>query len=43
MDGDRCIGEIDIDSNNPSFFTEDDRTMLEEIAGIIVKRLKELS
>lgn len=42
MDGDVCLGEIDIDSNNPSFFTDDDRVMLEKIAEIVVKRLKEI-
>ena len=39
MDGDRCLGEIDIDSNQPSFFTDMDRQMLEKIAEIIVARL----
>lgn len=43
MDGDSCLGEIDIDSNQPAFFTNDDRLMLEEIAQIVVKRLKESS
>ena len=41
MDGDRCLGEIDIDSNQPAFFGQDDRLMLEQIAGIVVERLKE--
>ncbi len=40
MDGNRCLGEIDIDSNRPSNFKKDDKEMLEEIAGIVVKRLK---
>ena len=39
MDGDRCMGEIDIDSNQPSFFTDQDRQMLEKIAKIIVAKL----
>jgi len=39
MDGDRCLGEIDIDSNQPSFFTDQDRQMLEKIAKIIVAKL----
>ena len=39
MDGDRCLGEIDIDSNQPSFFGDQDRQMLEKIAEIIVARL----
>lgn len=43
MDGDNCLGEIDIDSNQPAFFTEDDKLMLEKIAEIVVKRLKENS
>lgn len=43
MDGDRCLGEIDIDSNHPCFFTDEDRKMLEEVAAIIVNRLKEIN
>ncbi len=39
MYGDRCLGEIDIDSNQPSFFTGQDRQMLEKIAEIIVAKL----
>ncbi len=42
MDGDRCLGGIDIDSNQPGFFKPDDREMLEEIARVIVLRLKEI-
>lgn len=42
MDGDDCLGEIDIDSNNPSFFTHDDKVMLEKIAGLVVVKLKEI-
>lgn len=42
MDGDSCIGEIDIDSNGPSAFGEDDKEMLEEIAAIVVARLKQI-
>lgn len=42
MDGERCLGEIDIDSNQPAFFTDDDRLMLEEIAELIVRRLREI-
>lgn len=42
MDQDRCLGEIDIDSNQPAFFTAQDREMLEQIADIIVKRLKNI-
>ncbi|MBU8934602.1 MAG: GAF domain-containing protein [candidate division Zixibacteria bacterium] len=39
LEEDECIGEIDIDSNRPANFTDDDRKMLEEIATIIVDRL----
>ncbi len=42
MDGDVCLGEIDIDSNRPAFFTDNDREMLEQIAGRIVRKLKTL-
>jgi len=42
MDGDKCIGEIDIDSNRPSAFTPEDREMLEEVARSIVERLKQI-
>jgi GAF domain-containing protein len=42
MDGDKCLGEIDIDSNQPSYFNGEDRRMLEAIAAIIVTRLKEI-
>lgn len=40
MDGDICLGEIDIDSNQPAFFMAEDREMLEAIAAVIVRRLK---
>lgn len=42
MDGRTCLGEIDIDSNKPSNFTDDDRRMLEEIAIVVVERLKQI-
>jgi GAF domain-containing protein len=42
MDGERCLGEIDIDSNQPSFFTDDDREMLEQVATVVVARLKQI-
>jgi len=42
MDGKVCLGEIDIDSDQPSFFNGQDQTMLEALAGIIVARLKQL-
>ncbi|MCX6835645.1 MAG: GAF domain-containing protein [candidate division Zixibacteria bacterium] len=42
MDGQTCLGEIDIDSDKPSYFTDDDRRMLEEIAAVVVERLKQV-
>lgn len=42
MDGDECLGEIDIDSDRPAFFTPDDRAMLEQVAAVVVARLKEV-
>lgn len=42
MAGETCLGEIDIDSNRPAFFTPEDREMLEEIARLMVKKLKKL-
>ncbi len=42
MDGERVLGEIDIDSDQPSFFSRDDQTMLEEIADVIVARLRQV-
>jgi len=42
MDGHECLGEIDIDSDKPGNFTDDDRAMLEEIAAVVVERLKQI-
>ncbi len=42
MDGDKVLGEIDIDSNRLSNFNSEDQIMLEQIANLIVKRLKEV-
>jgi len=42
MDGDECIGEIDIDSNRPANFSPEDREMLEAVARVIVERLRRL-
>ncbi len=42
MDGDTCLGEIDLDSNTPSFFTRQDQQMLEAVAKVIVDRLGQL-
>ncbi len=39
MDGDKCLGQIDIDSDRSNNFSADDRRMLEEIAAVLVKRL----
>lgn len=35
----RILGEIDIDSDTPAAFTEEDRALLEEVARILAKRL----
>ncbi|MCK4572885.1 MAG: GAF domain-containing protein [candidate division Zixibacteria bacterium] len=43
MNGERCLGEIDIDSSRPAFFNRQDQQMLEAIADTIVKRLTEIS
>lgn len=40
LDGDTCIGQIDIDSDRTSNFNGDDRTMLESIAELVVSRIK---
>jgi GAF domain-containing protein len=42
MDGDTCLGEIDVDSDQPAFFTDEDREMLEMVAEVIVSRLRAL-
>lgn len=42
LDGEECLGEIDIDSNQPAFFSEEDREMLEYIAEAVVNQLKKL-
>ena len=38
---DEVLGEIDIDSNTPAAFGEEDRLFLEEVARLIAQRLKE--
>jgi L-methionine (R)-S-oxide reductase len=43
MDGDKVLGEIDIDSNKRGFFTDDDRRMFEEVASTIVTKLRTLN
>ncbi|MBD3333563.1 GAF domain-containing protein [candidate division GN15 bacterium] len=40
LDADTVLGEIDIDSNEPGHFTEQDRVMLEAVAQVVVERLK---
>ena len=35
----QIIGEIDIDSNQPSFFSQQDQEMLERIANLVVERI----
>ena len=42
MDGDIVLGEIDIDSDKPTSFSKKDRQMLEQVAQVIVIRLKEI-
>ena len=43
MDGDKCLGEIDIDSNKVAAFSNEDKDMLEKIAQIIVDRLRDIA
>lgn len=40
-DGDRVLGEIDVDSDLPAAFTEKDAVFLEEVARLLAQRLKE--
>ncbi len=42
MDGVTCLGEIDIDSDTPSFFARQDQQMLEAVAKVIVARLGQI-
>jgi putative methionine-R-sulfoxide reductase with GAF domain len=39
MDGDRVLGEIDIDSDRPAAFGEADRQLLEAVAAQLARRL----
>jgi L-methionine (R)-S-oxide reductase len=39
MDGDRVLGEIDIDSDRHAAFTADDRALLERVAALIARRI----
>ena len=38
-DGDRVLGEIDIDSDQPAAFKSDDRALLEDVAKALAKKL----
>jgi L-methionine (R)-S-oxide reductase len=40
MDGERVLGEIDIDSDQPAAFGADDRVLLEETARALARRLR---
>lgn len=42
MDGERCLGQIDIDSDRSKNFSAEDRKMLEEIAAVVVARLNQI-
>ncbi len=42
LDEHNCLGEIDIDSDKPKYFTDEDRQMLEEIAAVVVERLRQV-
>jgi len=35
MKGGKCVGEIDIDSNKPSAFSDEDKTFLESVASLL--------
>jgi len=39
MDGDRVLGEIDIDSDRPAAFGEADRQLLEAVAARLARRM----
>ena len=41
MNGDRVLGEIDIDSDRPAAFGEADRQLLEAVAARLARRLKD--
>lgn len=43
MDGNRVLGEIDIDSDRPAAFGEADRQLLEAVAARLGRRLKDLN
>ena len=39
MQGDDVLGEIDVDSDNPAAFNDDDRRLLESVARLLADRL----
>jgi len=41
MDGDRVLGEIDIDSDAPAAFGAHDRELLEQVAALLAESLSE--
>jgi len=41
VNGDEVLGEIDIDSNTPAAFGDEDRRFLEEVARLLVPHLRE--
>ncbi len=40
MDGERVLGEIDIDSDRPAAFTSADRELLERVAAIVAGKMQ---
>lgn len=42
MDGDKCLGEIDIDSDSRAAFSEADAEFLERVASLVTEKLKSL-
>jgi len=42
MDGDKCLGEIDIDSDSKAAFSEEDAEFLERVAALVTEKLKSL-
>jgi L-methionine (R)-S-oxide reductase len=41
MNGSEVLGEIDIDSDQPAAFGQSDRTLLEEVAGLLAEALSD--
>jgi L-methionine (R)-S-oxide reductase len=42
MDGDQVLGEIDIDSDRPAAFDENDRRLLEQVASMLAAHLRRI-